>query len=234
MKRLLLIFIFCIAAFYSNAQLAIIQDPDGYVNLRAKPDVSSDILMKVTTADVFFCFEEEAKGDWYAADVYSNGEQNQFGYIDKYRVKFIYDYDSLSVSQLLKDKIVFKNKTIEVEIKTKPFDPKANTIEYTSEGASYRYVKTINHKKAWGTDGGIPRVAYEYVNVTIEGNKISLPKGAYDHLFEPTLTYMNVNYDVKNDILYIQGLNGDGAGGYIFAIIIKNKKFERTVTMIPF
>ncbi|WP_018342325.1 SH3 domain-containing protein [Cytophaga aurantiaca] len=231
MKQFLLLVIFCLTALGTQAQLAVIQDPDGYVNVRSKPDISGEVIMKLTTADIFYCFEEEGQNDWYPIDVYQNGAQHSSGYIHRSRVKFIHDYESISVSQALKDKIVFKNKTIQVDVKTKPFDPKSNTIEYDTE---HKYVENINHKKAWGIDGNIPRNAYEYMTVTMNGNKIILPAEAYKQLFEPTLEYMNVYYDVQHDILYIEGLNSDGAGGYTFAIIIKNKKFERTIAMIPF
>jgi hypothetical protein len=230
MKQFFLLIIFCVCSSHAQAQLAIIQDPDEYVNMRSKPDNSGDVVRKLTLADIFYCFEPE--GEWYPIDVYvKDKSEYASGYIHKSRVKFIDTYDSVSVSQVSKDKIVFKNKTIQVEVKIKPFDPKANIIEYDAE---HKYVETINHKRAWGIDGYLPKVTYDYIWVTIGGNKIVLPAESYNNLFQPNFHFMNVNYDIDNDMLYIQGLNSDGAGAYIFAVIIKHKKFERTITMIPF
>ena len=197
--------------------------------MHSKPDLSSEILRKLTTSDMFFVFGLE--GNWYEIDVYVKDKpQETYGYIHKSRVKFIHEYDSVSLSNAFNDKIFLKNSTVQVEVKTKLFDHKANTIQYNADG----YVESINHKRVWGTDGGLPKISYEYIWVTIDGNKIVLPTEAYDNLYQPDFRSMRVYYDHQNDVLYIQGLNSDGAGAYTFAIILKNKKFERTVAMIPF
>lgn len=232
MKHLFLLFVFCVS-FCAQAQLAIIQDSDGYVNMRSEPSNSGKIIRKLIASDMFFCLKPD--GDWYAIAVYvKDSLQYSSGYIHKSRVKFIHEYDSVYLSQASKDKLIFKNKTVQVDIKTKPFDRKANSIEYAVDDVNHRYVKTINHKSVWGTDGGLPDLAYEYIRVTIAGNNIALPAKAYDNLYQSDFRHMKVYQDVQNDIIYIEGLNGDGAGAYIFAIVIKNKQFEKTVAMIPF
>jgi hypothetical protein len=189
MKYLFLLIIFYLPSLYTHAQLAIIQDPDGYVDMRSKPDSSGDVLRKLTPADMFFVLNQD--GDWYLIAVNTkNAEQYLSGYIHKSRAQFIHNYDTLGVSQKAKDKIVFKNKTIHVEVKTKRFDPKANSIEYTVGNNNYRYVSTINHKRAWGTDGSLPEVAYDYIWITIGDMKIILPAEAYDNLFQPNFNRM--------------------------------------------
>lgn len=57
---------------------------------------------------------------------------------------------------------------------------------------------------------------------------------ALKNLYEPNLEYTNANYDEKNNILYIQALNGDGAGGYIIVWIIEGNKYKSRVEATPF
>ena len=66
----------------------------------------------------------------------------------------------------------------------------------------------------WNTLIGIPTREYKSIEVNIGQRKMSLPKVAFENLYEPSLDHTQVNYDKTNDIVYIQSMNSDGAGGY--------------------
>ncbi len=68
------------------AQFAHTEDPDGYVNLRSWPAVSSPVLVKVYRNEVFWCFEPQ--GEWYPVDMLKNGKAVS-GYIHQSRVRLI-------------------------------------------------------------------------------------------------------------------------------------------------
>ena len=54
------------------------------------------------------------------------------------------------------------------------------------------------------------------------------------YLFDdPSDLATSVNYDKKNDTLYIHMLNGDGAGGYFALLVIKNKRFDKQYVWMP-
>jgi hypothetical protein len=70
---------------YADFRLAVINDPDGYTNVRKAPDPKSDVLFKVTKNEFFLC--ETGKGSWWKAkDFFQNT-----GFIHKNRVRFYQD-----------------------------------------------------------------------------------------------------------------------------------------------
>lgn len=60
----------------------------------------------------------------------------------------------------------------------------------------------------------------------IDYKTIELPKNSFDDLFEPSLYNTKINYDKKNNILYITSSNSDGAGGYEIVWVIEKGKYK--------
>jgi len=85
---------------------------------------------------------------------------------------------------------------------------------------SHEYAQTvigvvaINGKKVWGTDGEMPKTEYKSIVVNFGARQLIVPHAAFEDLFQPTIWNTKVNYDRKNDILYIVSENSDGAGAY--------------------
>lgn len=126
-------------------------------------------------------------------------------------------YEELPVLSKSDGAYMFGKDSIKVKIAKQKFD----------KGKS----QLLNGKTNWGTDGGgIPAFEYRSITITRENKIIELPETALDDLFEPTLHNTKVNYDRANDILYIQGMNSDGAGGYgVMWRIVKGKYKDRLV-----
>ena len=68
---------------------AIINDPDGYVNIREKPDIHSRIIRRIRENELFY-FTPTSKSDWYP--VYLNEALPCIGYIHKSRIKTYGDF----------------------------------------------------------------------------------------------------------------------------------------------
>ena len=70
------------------------------------------------------------------------------------------------------------------------------------------------------------------IEVRFADKTVKLPKHAYQNLFNPILSgygnlAISVNYDQKNDTLYIHMSNIDRAGSYNALLVLKNKKFYK-------
>ena len=68
---------------------AIINDPDGYVNIRKEPNVKSEIVAKIKLNELFF-YTLMPKTDWYP--VYYDDDGPCIGYIHKSRIKTFEDF----------------------------------------------------------------------------------------------------------------------------------------------
>ena len=225
----ILTFIFCQTTF---GQFGIIADKDGFVNVRSSPNFATNIIDTLTNGQIVFCLDKE--GEWLPTDYHLNGQESQNGYIHKSRVKLISDFDKIPFKNLSDSVVKFRIDTIElIVIKTK-FNPKKNKLQYHKEDSSISetsWLEKINGKEIWGTDGNVPEYQYGQITLSIGKNKINLPM---DNLYEPNFASTTVNFDKKNNTIYISAMNSDGAGGYAVLWIIENGRFKKRITTVPF
>ena len=212
-------------------QFGIISDKDGSVNVRNSPSISKNIIDTLENGEIVFCLEEE--NEWLPID-YDFEKQNKSGYISKSRIKYIDKLESVKEVNLTESSISFKSDDFEINITKIKFNSTSNNLEYYIGNKSKNeatYLKLINGKKIWGTDGNIPKMQYGEIVVKFGKDKIQLP---IENLYEPNIEYTNLHIDAKNKILYLNAINGDGAGGYTVLWIIENGKFKQRITTIPF
>lgn len=100
MRYLLLHILLIITATASaqQPQWAVIEDPDGFTNIRLQPSSAAPAPHKITIYEVFPC--EKQAGDWWKYHVSGTTMQRIFpagyGYVHKSRVRFVKDLpDSL-------------------------------------------------------------------------------------------------------------------------------------------
>lgn len=70
---------------------AIINDSDGYVNIRKEANANSKIVHKITTDKIFF-FAQRSKSNWYP--VYKTESSPCIGYIHKSKIRYYKDFSS--------------------------------------------------------------------------------------------------------------------------------------------
>ena len=73
----------------SYKRIAMINDPDGYVNIREKPNANSKIVRKIREGEMFY-FTPISKAEWYP--VYLKEAPPCIGYIHKSRIKTFGDF----------------------------------------------------------------------------------------------------------------------------------------------
>src|SRR5258706_11040426 len=132
--RFHLSFAFIFIAIYSSGQFAKIDDKDGYVNIRKKPDIKSEITGKFTEQDIFWCLWPE--GDWYQVDFKAGS-----GYIHKSRIKFVSNFPMIPKIKTQPDDLTFQKDSIKVEIKIKSFKESENRIEFQTRGDQKDVIK---------------------------------------------------------------------------------------------
>ena len=231
MKLLLL---FLLISSYTFAQVnenyffAVINDKDGYVNVRKEKSVHSRVLKKLDNNTLIFVFvyDKAHDGNW----IYVDNE----GYIYNDRVKWIEELPKVAKGVEKKNAIHFSGKDIRVTLTSQKFDKSKHSFVYYKE--PHHSIEKIDGKPFWGTDGNMPKEAYKSIEVKIRGKQVSIPQSAYSDLYEPNL-YTDLNfvyYDKDSDTLYIVANNGDGAGAYMVCWQIEKGIYKGRKTGIPF
>jgi hypothetical protein len=208
MKKLftLCLVVSCTTAF---GQFAIINDKDGFCNVRSSAGKGDNIIDKLQNGHFVYCFPDSS--NWVDID-YSTESKDLQGQVYKSRLKFISDYSRIPVSATPPSAIILSKDSIKVIITEKRFEKARHQFSFYKDAKTQ--VALIDHNKYWGTDGEVPTREYQSIDIMIGNRRISLPRSAFVNLYEPNLGTTEVNYDRANDIIYIQSMNSDGAGSY--------------------
>ena len=232
MRKLIVPFLlfcqFVVAQVIEGGAFAVINDKDGYVNVRKEKSVQSKVLKKLDNNTLIFVLEYDKAyyGNW----IYADNE----GYIYNDRVKWIHNFPQIAKGIAKGNTIVFEGKEIQVVLSTEKFDKSKHSFKYHKE---YRdIIEKIDGKLFWGTDGNMPKREYKSIEVKIRGKQVFIPQSAYSDLYQPNL-YTDLNfvyYDKDSDILYIVANNGDGAGAYMVCWQIEKGVYKGRKIGIPF
>jgi hypothetical protein len=138
---------------------------------------------------------------------------NLTGKIFLNRYTYINEYKRITKQKRTKgNKVCFKRDSIKVTVTQQKFDRTKHSYTYYKEFK--RQIEFIDNKRFWGTAGAFPSTEYKSIEINICNRIVILPPSALECLYQINLHYTQVHYDTKNDILYIQAGNGDGAGAY--------------------
>ena len=214
MKHLLILFFLLTTNTFAQGPFgdyAVVKDKDGYVNIRAKGNVKSQIVgtLKNNTLLYEFLDEEFNPSNWVHIDS---------GYVHKSRLKMISEFPSIGKGKEkeTENSITIAGKGISVTLTRQPFDKTKHKITKKKHKEYSEYI--IDGKSAQGLDGGLflPEDHYKSITVTINGKNVSIPKSAYDDLYQVAMYTDNnaVYYDKEEDTIYIIAHNGSGAFSY--------------------
>lgn len=131
----------------SYADFGFIQDKDGYVNVRENSSLTSKVTSKLNNNEIVSCVMDERVNNFCLVNA-SNGVT---GFVYKNRINNFSGYTSIKLFQYSKEKAVYNDKNIIVEVYAKKaiLDPKL----YKTFKGEYKY---FNNKKFFGTDGTLP------------------------------------------------------------------------------
>ena len=120
MNRIILYIVFLLCSTRVFAQFAIVNDKDGYVNVRSSPKIEqNNVIDTLHNGSFVYVVVEEKKGNWLYIQFKNN---NNEGYIYFDKVKYIPDYQNIPKVFKNENNLTFKDNTISVEIKIKKFN----------------------------------------------------------------------------------------------------------------
>ncbi|MCE4563825.1 hypothetical protein INQ51_05840 [Maribellus sp. CM-23] len=203
MKKLLTI-ILVFLTINSIAQVATINDKDGFTNVREKPSIDSKVIYKLNNNKVFWYdySEKNDTSDW--AIVYIPKNDLSLGCTDfKFLVGFIHKSRLAPLDKMEE----YKKSDFKFSYTLKDFNPDNRIIDWINN----RSVSSIDGQSVWGTDGELPKTEIEKISIKIDGEEININKAFYSNLFECDNEFKVYK---KEDTFFVYQDNSDGAGYY--------------------
>ncbi|MCE7532820.1 SH3 domain-containing protein [Acinetobacter nosocomialis] len=210
----------------SYADFGFIQDKDGYVNVRKNSSLSSKVTTKLNNNELVSCVMDEETNNFCLVNA-SNGVT---GFVYKNRINNFGGYTSIKLSQYSREKAVYSDKNIIVEVYAKKaiLDPKL----YKTFKGEYKY---FNNKNFFGTDGSLPDnnfLQLDKIIVKEKDNTIEISRTELEQYFFPKdgvdvgkneLADFKIYY-LNNNIYILNTFNNGGAATYNIILNIKNGK----------
>ncbi len=161
----------------SYADFGFIQDKDGYVNVRGNSSLNSKVTSKLNNNEIVSCVMDEGTINFCLVNA-SNGVT---GFVYKNRVNNFSGYTSIKLSQYSREKAVYNDKNIIVEVYAKKaiLGPKL----YKTFKGEYKY---FNNKKFFGTDGTLPNndfLQLDKIIIKSKDKKIEIGKNDIEQYF---------------------------------------------------
>jgi len=245
MKRYLILVLFLVS-IQARSQFAIINDNDGYTNIREEKNINSKIIGRLFNDDVYLYDTNDLSptDDWvhvfylaklneiepYKKDFYIKEKQNRNenevyfdGYIHKSRLLPLEELKKLNkiTPKAVNGELNFRNDTLNFLIKIGKFIETEHKISKGKSVDNYR----IDGCKPNGVLGFIPSIEIKNMKLSINSKPIEIPKEAYKDLFQSSLEACDLYVD-KRGVMYIfLPYNSDGGAGYFVVWIFKNNKY---------
>ncbi|OXA88335.1 hypothetical protein [Flavobacterium hercynium] len=238
-SSVVLTFTLFLLSFISHAQLAVIYDKDGYVNVRQGETVKSKVIEKIIEGQVFFIslYEDpEPKGEWLKVWLPVNPDPkikeflryksiNEEGFIHKSRILYLNELKKLNLLNQNANKSTLKKDNLQVDVEIKAFDKTKHTISRIKDGG---YI-IDNKSDFWGFSNSIPRNEFKSIKIIQNNNTYNFPKEALAHLYDLNVEFTSL-FLGKNGELYLIVSGGDGSESYEIIWCLKNNRiFSMTV-----
>ena len=237
MKHLLILFFLLTTNAFAQGPFgdyAVVKDKDGYVNIRAKENVKSKIvgtLPNNTLVYTLFDTTDDETGE----EIFLNWLYVDKGYVHKSRLKIINEFPSIGKGKKkeTENSITIAEKGISVTLTRQLFDKTKHKITKKKHKDYEELI--IDGKRAQGASF-IPENHYKSIIVTINGKNVSIPKSAYDDLYQVAMYTENnaVYYDKEEDTIYIIAHNGSGAYAYEVCWQIVKGEYKTRIIGEPF
>ena len=227
-------------AVSAKAQLAVINDLDGFVNVREAGNINSKIVRKINTDCIVLYDGESDDNEWknifYSPEntmIFSKSNNRGIVLKKDYITGFVNGSRITPIDKLPLMKFergigyVGSKDTLNFSIKTKPFSAKSHKIAKSDDGCkncSKNFVDKIDGKQPWGIDGNLPTREIYKIVLLINKVQVEIPFESYNDLYQPNVENLQIHYDKKGIIYLYMPNNSDGAGGYDIVWVVSNGK----------
>ena len=224
MKHLFILFFLLTTNAFAQGPFgdyAVVKDKDGYVNIRAKENVKSKIVGTLPNNTLVYGFfdKEFNPTNWIEVDK---------GYVHQSRLKKIFDFRAIE-GKVQGNSLVFDDKDVKVTITKQKFDKTKHKITKKGQG-SYEQLIIDGKEIIYGEDGSLTQDHYKSITVTMKGKNVSIPKSAYDDLYEIFYFSSSIYYDEEAEALYIFAHNSEAS--FVYQVcwqIVKDKYITRII-----
>ena len=247
MRKILFLAI-CVLFFFlqGKTQFFVINDPDGYVNVRTKPGTYAPLLLKLKNNEIVYQdeFEEKRRDNWihimlYVPQFKNKKKENEdevpgvmknmmlkYGYVYKDRLLEVEYLPAFNNKMIDDNNVSFYKDSIKIVIQKGPFEKNKHKLTKMPETDDL-YTK-IDGRDFIGTDGDMPRDEIKSFFITIGNNKIQMPPSVYKDLYEPNFDGTSVHLG-KNRNFYILMYNSDAAGSYVVLFIFRQDRYQKRI-----
>lgn len=202
-----------------KSQTAIIQDKDGWTNLRKAPHGKAEIIGRIPD-NVAFGYDVD---DYKAGETWISVSVNERMLGDTAAGEA-----SIHRSRVLdlQDAVPYTGTSFHFRYVLTEFNPTGRVLTYHHDSI----LVAIDQQRPWGTDGNLPKVAVREVEVRINEMEIPIPSMWYEDLFECSNAFEVVKV---GSTYFVHQWNSDGAGGYqVVWVIDETGVRQRLVTGI--
>jgi hypothetical protein len=205
----------------------VVNDPDGYANVRSGSSLQSEVVGKVESGGVV-TVESALEGEWARLTSDNAGEPPRFMHAS--RLSKINSWLQLASAPADGGKeTILREDDFEVRVRRAPFVAAEHRITRDDAG-----LYLVDGKRPWGQDGGLPHESLALA-VTQAGKKVAVPAAATGDLFEPNMDSMVVLTPAKpSEQALVLMLNSDGAGAYGVIWAFERGRYRGRAVFNPF
>lgn len=240
-NKFIILFILNIISATAMADFAIINDPDGYTNVRVNSKNNATIAFKINSGEVFYCLNDLNNG-FYQIETNKYNFDNSTLFVHKSRVKFLSSFTALPILEkrdkkyndvypksLDEQSLRLAGSNYTIDLKVKPFNTKSHKLVYDKDSL----LKSLDgFSKFWGSDNATPYSEYSLFSIKFNNKVINIPNNQIGDLFNPNLSDTQAFFDKQSQTLYLVAQNGDGAGVYHVVFIFKAEKYENRLVVL--
>lgn len=194
----------------AQSDLGVINDPDGYTNVRSGKGSQKPIIGKIYEEEVFlFASQQKPSGNWWP--VICNCKEGYLeGYMHKSRIISIEAQPEFHKNYHTKDTLILADESLEIIFVAQQFEASEHEIQRAKEG----YVVKIDGSIPLGVDGGLPTRELKNVTIETEEGAWHLSEDDIKDIFQPNFSFTNI-YRISPERVFIIMTNSDGGGAYM-------------------
>ena len=213
------------------ADYGIIQDLDGYVNVRESDSLKSKVTEKLNNGDVVSCNFEQSDASFCYALFDVNGRSGS-GFVHKSRVNFFNGFQKWAFKKSTSNEAIYNHGQNQLHITVQ--SPQLSTRHFKKSAELYSHYK---NKKFFGTDGTLPDQdkLYQFAQIKLRyDRKITIiPKQNLEQYFFPNKPLdpgglqdhqMSEIYSKGKNVYIFNSLSNGGATQYTLFLHIQDGK----------
>ncbi len=212
----------------------IIEDPDGYVNVREAGSIGAKVVGRIDEGKSVWVYTDESV-NWCQVAYLNNGVESH-GFVHGSRIRMLTTFKKFADGKESPNRITFSQDKTEIEITSEAFNSDGVTISRARNDGGGSWIDKIDGQPFYGTDGGLPKTKYRSITIRNDSSELSFSSKVIGDLYQPNLTNNSIDVfrDERSGDLYLSCFNSDGAGGYVVLFCVTKGNDVDRLVLIPF